>query len=86
MENAKWNKIFLRPFNDEEKEYYGDKYGTAWDGKLPEVDEEVLVYTPSYKEIYTDIWIEIEDGVCFENTDEPVVYWMSFPEPPKIKE
>lgn len=85
MENAKWNKIFLRPLNDEEKEYYKDsKINSIWDGDLPELDEEVLVYTPQYEGISTDIWIEIEDGMGFESTDDTVIYWMSFPEPPKI--
>ena len=85
MENAKWNKIFLRPLNDEEKEYYKDsKIDSIWDGDLPELEEEVLVYTPQYDGVYTDIWIEIEDGMGFESTDKPVIYWMSFPEPPKI--
>ena len=86
MKNMKWNKLFLRPLNDEEKEYYKDsKIDFVWDGNEPEIGEEVLVYTPRSKEVYTDIWTDDFDyGVGFENTDEPVVYWMSFPEPPRI--
>ena len=86
MKNMKWNKLFLRPLNDEEKEYYKDsKIDSVWDGNEPEIGEEVLVYTPRSKEVYTDIWTDDFDyGVGFENTDEPVVYWMSFPEPPRI--
>lgn len=86
MENMKWNKLRLRPLNDEEKEYYKDsKIDFMWDGKEPELDEEVLVYTLRSKEVYTDIWTDDFDyGVGFESTDESVIYWMSFPEPPRI--
>lgn len=82
----KWNKLRLRPLNDEEKEYYKDsKIDFMWDGKEPELDEEVLVYTLRSKEVYTDIWTDDFDyGVGFESTDESVIYWMSFPEPPRI--
>ena len=87
MENMKWNKLIKRPLDEEEKEYYKDsKIDSMWDGDQPELDEEVLVYTPKYEGVYTDIWIEIEDGMGFESTDAPVIYWMSFPEPPEAKE
>lgn len=82
----KWNKLRLRPLNDEEKEYYKDsKIAFVWDGNEPEIGEEVLVYISRSKEVYTDIWTDDFDyGVGFENTDAPVIYWMSFPEPPRI--
>lgn len=87
MENMKWNKLTTRPLDDEEKEYYkNSRIDSMWDGDQPELDEEVLVWTPKYEGVYTDIWIEIEDGMGFESTDEEVVYWMSFPKPPEIKE
>ena len=80
----KWHKLTTRPLDEEEKEYYkNSRIDAMWDGDQPELDEEVLVWTPKYKGVYTDIWIEIEDGMGFESTDESVVYWMSFPEPPK---
>lgn len=83
----KWNKLTTRPLDDEEKEYYKDsEIDFIWDGSQPEIDEEVLVWTPRSEEVFTDIWVEYEDGVCFENTDNEVIYWMSFPEPPEIKE
>ena len=85
MENAKWNKIFLRPLNDEEKEYYGDKYDTIWDGDLPEDGEEVLVYSSKYEGVTTDTWGEFDNTMCFEYIDDTVIYWMSFPKPPKIE-
>ena len=86
MENAKWNKIFLRPLDEEEKEYYKDsRIDSMWDGDQPELDEEVLIWIPGYKRVYTDIWTEFDEGVGFENTDNEVIYWMSFPEPPKIE-
>lgn len=87
MKSMKWNKLSIRPLDNEEKEYYKDsKIDFIWDGGQPEIDEEVLIWTPQSEEVFTDIWIEYEDGVCFENTDNEVIYWMSFPEPPEIKE
>lgn len=87
MKSMKWNKLSVRPLDNEEKEYYKDsKIDFIWDGGQPEIDEEVLAWTPRSEEVFTDIWIEYEDGVCFENTDNEVIYWMSFPEPPEIKE
>lgn len=82
----KWNKLRLRPLNDEEREYYKDsKIDFVWDGNEPYIGEEVLVYTLRSKEVYTDIWTDdFNYGLGFENTDEKVVYWMSFPEPPRI--
>lgn len=84
MKNTEWNKLILRPLTAEEREVYGDNFSFMWDGKEPELDEEVLVYISQNKEVYTDIWIDFGDGVGFENTDDTVIYWMSFPEPPKI--
>lgn len=87
MKSMKWNKLSVRPLDNEEKEYYKDsKIDFIWDGGQLEIDEEVLAWTPRSEEVFTDIWIEYEDGVCFENTDNEVIYWMSFPEPPEIKE
>ena len=87
MKNTEWNKLTTRPLNNEEKEVYGDRFDFMWEGNQPEIGEEVLVYTLRSKEVYTDIWTDdFNFGLGFENTDEKVVYWMSFPEPPKIKE
>ena len=47
----------------------------------PDVDEEVLVYTPEIG-VTTDTWIDYGNGVGFENYDYDVIYWTSFPEPP----
>lgn len=57
-----------------------------WNGKTPELDEEVLVYTSKSEEVYTDIWVDFNDGIGFENTSSNVIYWMSFPKPHEIKE
>lgn len=87
MKDAKWNKLTTRPLDDEEKEYYKDsKIDSMWDGKEPELDEEVLVYTNKSKGVYTDIWTASGYTVGFEDTYDTVIYWMSLPEPPKIKE
>lgn len=82
----KWNKLRLMPLDDEEKEYYQDTdVNLRWDGNEPYIGEEVLVWTSQSQGVYTDIWTDDFDyGVGFENTDAPVIYWMSFPEPPRI--
>lgn len=86
MKNADWKKITQRPLTSEEKKEYGDEIEFMWDGKTPELDEEVLVYTSKSEEVYTDIWVDFNDGIGFENTCSNVIYWMSFPKPPEIKE
>lgn len=89
MENMKWNKLIVRPLDDEEKEYYKDsRINFMWEGNASEIGEEVLVWTSKYKGVYTDIWTEFDEGMGFENIDEskePIIYWMSFPEPPKLR-
>lgn len=86
MKHADWKKITQRPLTSEEKKEYGDEIEFMWDGKTPELDEEVLVYTSESEEVYTDIWVDLNDGIGFENTCSNVIYWMSFPKPPEIKE
>lgn len=86
MKNTDWKKITQRPLTSEEIKEYGDEIEFMWDGKTPELDEEVLVYTSESEEVYTDIWVDFNDGIGFENTCSSVIYWMSFPKPPEIKE
>ena len=86
MKHTDWKKITQRPLTSEEKKEYGDEIEFMWDGKTPELDEEVLVYTSKSEEVYTDIWVDFNDGIGFENTCSNVIYWMSFPKPPEIKE
>ena len=79
----KWNKIYLRKMTDEEKEYYRGEYDEIWDGYLPEVDQKVLVTYEIAPGIYTDIcideWVEIDNGLGFEDTDADVIYWTELP-------
>ena len=58
MKNTDWKKITQRPLTSEEKKEYGDEIEFMWDGKTPELDEEVLVYTSKSEEVYTDIWVD----------------------------
>ena len=81
MDKVQWNKLVARELTDEEKEFFGDKVTSIWEGATPEIDEEVLVYTPK-SGVTTDIWVDYEDGVGFESFEEEVIYWTSFPEPP----
>lgn len=78
----KWNKLTLRELTEEEQEEYG--YEMLWDGPIPELDEEVLVTYPlssgEFVNTSKDTWIEIGDGLGFENTDNDVIYWMKIPQ------
>ena len=49
MKNTDWKKITQRPLTSEEKKEYGDEVEFMWDGKTPELDEEVLVYRSVYR-------------------------------------
>ena len=49
MKNTDWKKITQRPLTSEEKKEYGDEIEFMWDGKIPELDEEVLVYQVKVK-------------------------------------
>lgn len=69
----KWHKVYLRKMTEEEKEFYQGDYDEIWDGKLPEIGEEVLVSIPlssgEFTDTSIDTWEEIDDGLGFENTD-----------------
>lgn len=78
----KWNKVNLILVRDED----GTGIEGRWSGNLPEIDERVLVYTDKNKRIYIDTWVESNYGSSkgFKKTYDPVVYWMSLPELPRI--
>lgn len=50
-----WNELTTRDIYEDDKEIFGDGFDFVWDGKTPEIDEEVLVYNPKTQEITTDI-------------------------------
>ena len=79
----KWNKLELRELPIEEQG--GDNYKTMWYGPTPEVGDKVLVTYPLSRSgfcVSTDIdeWIEFDNGVGFENTENDVIYWMELPQ------
>lgn len=78
----KWNKLELRELTIEEQEEYG--YETVWRGPIPELDEEVLVTYPlpsgKFIDTYTDTWIEFDNEIGFDYTDNDVIYWMRIPQ------
>ena len=78
-----WNKLTTRNIAEDEKEYFNGGIEFVWDGKTPEIDEEVLLYNPTTKRIITDTWVDYGEGIGFEYTDEDTVFWMSYPKPPK---
>lgn len=79
----KWEKVYLREMDEEEKEFYKGDFKEMWDGSMPELDEEVLVTYPlpsgKFVDTYVDTWLEFDNGVGFENTDNDVIYWMEIP-------
>ena len=79
----KWHKIYTRELTEEEKEEYGDLYTSMWEGRTPDIDEEVLVTFPlssgGYSDTRVDNWIEYDMFVGFENTDADVIYWTELP-------
>ena len=81
MEYAEWNKITTRFPTTEEREVYRNGFKVVYEGKFPKPEEDVLVFMDG--DIYIDTWLEFDDEAGFKNTDEPIVYWMSLPEPPK---
>lgn len=78
-----WNKLTTRNIAEDEKEYFNSGIEFVWEGKTPEIDEEVLLYNPTTKQIITDTWVDYGEGIGFEYTDEDTVFWMSYPKPPK---
>lgn len=46
-----WNKLTTRNIAEDEKEYFHGGIEFIWEGKTPEIDEEVLVYNPSTQNI-----------------------------------
>ena len=80
----KWNKLTTRKMTEDEVEIYGDKYDFMWDGRLPDIGEEVLVTVPlpsgEFVDTYVDTWLEFDGGVGFDYTDNDVIYWMQIPQ------
>ena len=76
----KWNKLTARELTKEEQEEYGLLHNSMWEGRNPDIDEEVLVTFPlpsgKFIDTYTDTWIEFDGGVGFDYTDNDVIYWM----------
>ena len=79
----KWQKVYLREMDEEEKEFYKGYSNEIWDGDIPELDKEVLVTFPLSSGEFTntiiDTWIEVDGGLGFENNDNDIIYWMEIP-------
>ena len=80
----KWKKVYLREMDEEEKEFYKGDFEEMWDGDMPELNEEVLVTSPlssgGFTDTTIDVWVEFDEGVGFENTDNDIIYWMEIPQ------
>lgn len=79
----KWQKVYLREMDEEEKEFFKGYPNEIWDGDIPELDKEVLVTFPMSSGEFTDTsidtWIDFDEGVGFENTENDIIYWMEIP-------
>lgn len=79
----KWKKVYLREMDEEEKEFYKGDSKEMWDGDIPELNEEVLVTSPlssgGFTDTFIDTWVDFDEGVGFENTDNDIIYWMEIP-------
>ena len=80
----KWQKVYLREMDEEEKEFYKGDSKEMWDGDIPELNEEVLVTSPlssgGFTDTTIDAWVEFDEGVGFENTENNIIYWMEIPQ------
>lgn len=79
----KCRKVYLREMTEEEKEFYKGDSDEIWDGDIPELDKEVLITYPMSSGMFTDAfidtWVDFDEGVGFENTENDVIYWMELP-------
>lgn len=77
-----WNKLTKRELEDWEKTSATNDSHFMWVGELPEIGEEVLVYTENSGYII-DKMLGIWGGLNFtDNQNEPVIYWSELPDKP----
>lgn len=77
-----WNKLTKRELEDWEKSPETNDSHFMWVGELPEIGEEVLVYTENSGYII-DKMLGIWGGLNFiNNQNEPVIYWSELPDKP----
>lgn len=70
-----WKKLTKRELEDWEKTPATNDSHFMWVGELPEIGEEVLVYTENSGYII-DKMLGIWGGLNFtDNQNEPVIYW-----------
>lgn len=79
----KWQKVYLREMDEEEKDFFKGYSNEIWDGDIPELDKEVLVTFPlssgEFTDTTIDTWVDFDEGVGFENIDNDIIYWMEIP-------
>ena len=79
----KWQKVYLREMDEEEKEFFKGYSNEIWDGDIPELDKEVLVTFPlssgEFTDTTIDTWVDFDEGIGFENIDNDIIYWMEIP-------
>ena len=93
---AEWTMIESRPMDEEERQYYSERFGydiadeeaVIFCCQLPEHGQEVLVCNK-----YGNIWIDTFDddpdyGVGFETNGDMdgLIAWMPLPQPPQKAE
>ncbi|UGQ07443.1 hypothetical protein [Streptococcus anginosus] len=80
----KWNKFSTRELTQEEREFFTENVTFIWEDPIPDVDETVLV--SDGKTIWTEDWVEYDEGLGLEDSDAEGLYWMPLPELPKEEE
>lgn len=82
MNKADWKKLTKRELEDWEKDTTTNDSHFMWVGELPEIGEEVLVYTENSGYV-VDKMLGIWGGLNFiNNQNEPVIYWSELPDKP----
>ena len=77
-----WKKLTKRELEDWEKTPATNDSHFMWVGELPEIGEEVLVYTENSGYIIGKM-LGIWGGLNFtDNQNEPVIYWAELPDKP----
>lgn len=88
-----WHKIEIREMDDEEREYFEERWGRAIDddeaiiySNLPDDGQEVIVCDRD-GDVWVDTFCDDYEGCYFEESgDMDIVAWMPMPEPFKPEE
>lgn len=72
-----WKHCYLRKTTEEEKVEFGCDEG--WDGQIPELDEDVLIYQNGHYDV--DCMTDVDIGIALYNNDYDDFYWCEIEAP-----